>query len=56
MNYPNMHQQFVFFCFVFVSRNKHHDIYAIILNIQNPLSKYSVFQVVLQISSISVTK
>ena len=33
MNYPNMHQPFDVFCFVFVSHRKHH---AIILKIQNP--------------------
>ena len=33
MNYPNMHQPFDVFCFVFVSHKKHH---AIILKIQNP--------------------
>ena len=37
MNYPNIHQSFDIFCFVFVSRNEHHEILAIILNIQNPL-------------------
>ena len=37
MNYPNMHQPFDFFCFVFVSHNKHHEMEAIILNIKNPL-------------------
>ena len=37
MNYPNMHQPFEFFCFVFVNHNKLHEIWAIILNIQNPL-------------------
>ena len=37
MNYPNMYQPFDFFCFVFVSHNKHHEMEAIILNIKNPL-------------------
>ena len=37
MNYPNMHQPFDFFCFVFDCHNKHHEMEAIILNIKNPL-------------------